>query len=54
MRQAALQFELFTTTPAPLDLLYRLVKQALSPVAVKSAVPPSSSRAKHQAEEDEE
>ncbi|MBL8798602.1 MAG: shikimate dehydrogenase [Planctomycetia bacterium] len=35
VRQAALQFKLFTGRDAPLDLMTRLVKQALSPVAIK-------------------
>jgi 3-dehydroquinate dehydratase/shikimate dehydrogenase len=34
VRQAALQFKLFTGSPAPLDLMHRLVKNALSPVVL--------------------
>jgi 3-dehydroquinate dehydratase/shikimate dehydrogenase len=35
VRQAAMQFALFTSQPAPLDLMHRLVKRALSPVAIR-------------------
>jgi 3-dehydroquinate dehydratase/shikimate dehydrogenase len=35
VRQAALQFRLFTGKPAPLDLFRTLVKRALSPVALR-------------------
>jgi 3-dehydroquinate dehydratase/shikimate dehydrogenase len=36
VRQAALQFQLFTGRPAPLDLMQKVVKKALSPVAIKA------------------
>jgi 3-dehydroquinate dehydratase / shikimate dehydrogenase len=36
VRQAALQFQLFTGHPAPLDLMRQVVKRALSPVAIRS------------------
>ncbi len=52
VRQAALQFQLFTALPAPVDLMYRLVKQALSPVALSKVAPPTSS--KHKAKEEDE
>ena len=35
VRQAAMQFKLFTGQEAPLDLMYKLVKRALSPVAIR-------------------
>jgi 3-dehydroquinate dehydratase/shikimate dehydrogenase len=35
VRQAALQFQLFTGQPAPLDLLRATVKRVLSPIAIK-------------------
>lgn len=35
VRQAALQFKLFTGQEAPLDLMYQTVKRALSPVALR-------------------
>jgi 3-dehydroquinate dehydratase/shikimate dehydrogenase len=35
VRQAAMQFRLFTGQDPPLDLMYRAVKRALSPVAVQ-------------------
>jgi 3-dehydroquinate dehydratase/shikimate dehydrogenase len=35
VRQAGLQFERFTGRTAPLDLMHRVVKQALSPVALR-------------------
>jgi 3-dehydroquinate dehydratase/shikimate dehydrogenase len=35
VRQAAMQFKLFTGHDAPLDLMYKLVKRALSPVAIR-------------------
>jgi 3-dehydroquinate dehydratase/shikimate dehydrogenase len=54
VRQAALQFQLFTACTAPIDLMYRLVKQALSPVALnRPTVPTSSSRPKPKEEEDD-
>jgi 3-dehydroquinate dehydratase/shikimate dehydrogenase len=37
VRQAALQFKLFTGKEAPLDLMRALVKRALSPVAIRDA-----------------
>jgi 3-dehydroquinate dehydratase/shikimate dehydrogenase len=37
VRQAALQFRLFTGREAPLDLIRKVVKRALSPVAVRPA-----------------
>jgi 3-dehydroquinate dehydratase/shikimate dehydrogenase len=36
LRQAALQFQLFTGRTAPLDLMHKVVKQALSPVSIKA------------------
>ncbi len=36
VRQAAMQFKLFTGQDAPLDLMYKLVKRALSPVVIRS------------------
>ena len=35
VRQAALQFQLFTGKEAPLDLMRTVVKQALSPVTIR-------------------
>ena len=35
VRQAAMQFELFTGRQAPIDLMYETVRQALSPVTKK-------------------
>jgi 3-dehydroquinate dehydratase / shikimate dehydrogenase len=35
VRQAAMQFKLFTGQEAPLDLMYKLVKRALSPVVIR-------------------
>jgi 3-dehydroquinate dehydratase/shikimate dehydrogenase len=34
VRQAGLQFELFTGQPAPLELMTKLVRRALSPVHI--------------------
>lgn len=42
VRQAALQFQLFTGLPAPLDVMHRLVKQALSPVAIHKPAAPAA------------
>jgi 3-dehydroquinate dehydratase / shikimate dehydrogenase len=36
VRQAALQFQLFTGRPAPLDMMQKVVKKALSPVAINT------------------
>src|SRR5437764_7496512 len=36
VRQAALQFKLFTGREAPLDVMRKVVKRALSPVTVKA------------------
>jgi 3-dehydroquinate dehydratase/shikimate dehydrogenase len=38
VRQAAMQFALFTGQPAPLELMHRLVKRALSPVPIREEV----------------
>ncbi len=54
VRQAALQFQLFTACPAPIDMMYRLVKQALSPVNLQKTVAPSSSSKPKQPDEDDE
>jgi 3-dehydroquinate dehydratase/shikimate dehydrogenase len=35
VRQAAMQFKLFTGQDAPLELMYKLVKRALSPVVIR-------------------
>ncbi len=35
LRQAALQFEYFTGQPAPVELFRRVVRRALSPVAIR-------------------
>jgi 3-dehydroquinate dehydratase/shikimate dehydrogenase len=35
VRQAALQFQLFTNRPAPVDLIRKVVKRALSPVTMR-------------------
>jgi 3-dehydroquinate dehydratase/shikimate dehydrogenase len=40
VRQAALQFHLFTGQPAPTALMQELIKRFLSPVALKPASPP--------------
>ena len=37
VRQAVLQFKLFTGKEAPFDLMYQLAKRALSPVAVRES-----------------
>src|SRR5262249_37300152 len=37
VRQAALQFQLFTSQDAPLDLFRTVVKRALSPVTIRPA-----------------
>jgi 3-dehydroquinate dehydratase/shikimate dehydrogenase len=39
VRQAALQFKLFTGQEPPLQLMYQLVRKALSPVHVKEDEP---------------
>jgi 3-dehydroquinate dehydratase/shikimate dehydrogenase len=39
VRQAAMQFKLFTGRDAPMDLMYKLVKRALSPVAIREEEP---------------
>ncbi|MBI1831254.1 MAG: shikimate dehydrogenase [Planctomycetes bacterium] len=45
VRQAALQFEIFTGQPAPLELMTNVVRQALSPVrAVREEAKPSTLR----------
>jgi 3-dehydroquinate dehydratase/shikimate dehydrogenase len=42
VRQAAIQFHLFTAQPAPLDVMRAVVKRALSPVAIRPPAPPTS------------
>ena len=42
VRQAALQFHLFTGQPAPTAIMQELIKRFLSPVALKPASPPPS------------
>lgn len=39
VRQAALQFQLFTDQPAPVELMRNLVRRALSPVSLKHGSP---------------
>ncbi len=45
VRQAALQFQLFTGQTAPMDLLRQLVKRALSPVTLPAPVSSTQFRA---------
>jgi 3-dehydroquinate dehydratase/shikimate dehydrogenase len=58
VRQAATQFGLFTSREAPMELMYKVVKRALSPVAIRDeddmAVTPRSAPATEEPHEGEQ
>jgi 3-dehydroquinate dehydratase/shikimate dehydrogenase len=41
VRQAALQFHLFTAREPPIDVMRQVIKRALSPVAIRTPLPPA-------------